>query len=184
MTTAIPLSTTRTGARHWIRRIGYWAATLVITIELASGSVWNLYPIAWIEAQLGHLGYPSYFAYLLAFWQAAAVVALFAPRLSRLKDCAYAGCFFLWSGAVVSHLVRDSGLTLWGWPLLLVALTVVSWALRPAEHRAPAPQWETRPRAFVIPALLLLGSYAFAFGTLSASEEVFYQRAVDLGWID
>lgn len=172
------------GAREWTRRIVYWIATAVIAIELASGAVWNMYPIAWIEAQLDRLGYPLYFAYILAFWQAAAVVAIFAPKLSRLKECAYAGCFFLWTGAVISHLASDNGLTLWGWPALLTTLTVVSWALRPADHRQPQPQWETRPRAWVVPVLLIAGCFAFAFATLSASDATFYQRAVDLGWID
>lgn len=176
--------TSRLGAREWARRIAYWAATVVMAIELASGAVWNLYPIAWIEAQLDHLGYPIYFAYILAFWQAAAVAAIFAPRLARLKDCAYAGCVFLWSGAVVSHVVRDSGFTLWGWPALLVVLTAVSWSLRPATHRQPKPQWETNPRSWVMPLLLIAGCFAFAFGTLATSDAVFYERAVDLGWID
>ncbi|MFC6902113.1 DoxX family protein [Nonomuraea dietziae] len=76
-----------------IRLIAFWATTFVIVFELTAGSVWNLVPIEWVEAQLRHLGYPHYFAYILGVWQAGAAVAIIAPRLPLIKEWAYAGAF-------------------------------------------------------------------------------------------
>jgi DoxX-like family len=92
-----------------IRPIAFWATTFVVVFELAAGSVWNLVPIEWIEVQLDHLGYPHFFAYILGAWQAGAAVAIIAPRLPLIKEWAYIGSFFLWSGAVASHLSAGDG---------------------------------------------------------------------------
>jgi hypothetical protein len=52
-----------------------------------------------------------------------------------LKEWAYAGAFFTYTGAIISHLA--TGYDLGELPLLtvLTALTVLSWALRPASRR-------------------------------------------------
>ncbi|GAB3749296.1 DoxX family protein [Microlunatus parietis] len=123
------------GIRHCVRTLLFWAATLAIGYELASGAVWNLLTIDWIEAQLRHLGYPDYLAYVLGVWQAGAAVVIMVPGLPLIKEWAYVGAFFLWSGAVVSHLVLGGGFDLWGVPLIFALLAIVSWALRPADRR-------------------------------------------------
>lgn len=101
---------------NWSRisPIAFWATTFVIALELAAGSVWNLLTIEWVEVQLHHLGYPHFFAYILGAWQAGAAVAIVAPGLPLLKEWAYVGAFFLWSGAVASHLSVGDGLQSWG----------------------------------------------------------------------
>src|SRR5262245_16859915 len=83
-----------------IRTITFWATTFVVVFELAAGSVWNLRRIEWVRVQLSHLGYPDYFAYVSGAWQIGAAAAIIAPRFPRLKEWAYAGSFFTWSGAV------------------------------------------------------------------------------------
>jgi hypothetical protein len=57
------------------------------------------------------------------------------PRRPLLKEWAYAGAFFTYTGAIVSHLT--TGYDLGELPLLiaLTALTVLSWALRPPSRR-------------------------------------------------
>ncbi|MEV6325033.1 DoxX family protein [Nocardia sp. NPDC051787] len=99
--------------RSRIRLIAFWATTLVIVFELIAGSVWNLLTIEWIEIQLRHLGYPHFFAYVLGAWQVGAAVVIIAPRLPLIKEWAYAGAFFLWSGAVASHLAVGDSLESW-----------------------------------------------------------------------
>ncbi|MEU3271086.1 DoxX family protein [Saccharomonospora sp. NPDC006951] len=169
--------------RSGIRPIVFWASTFVVVFELIAGSVWNLMTIEWIEAQLRHLGYPDHFAYLLGGWQAGAALAIIAPGFGLLKEWAYAGCFFLWTGAVVSHLVLGDGPGSWGVPLMFAILAVVSWASRPAGRRLsrtriPAPQ-----RAWAVAAGLVVALYAASFATLPPAEDFLRERAVDLGWI-
>lgn len=184
---------TRTWRR--IRTLSFWATTLVVVAELMAGSVWNLKPIEWVEAQLRHLGYPHYFAYILGVWQAAAAAVIITPRLPLIKEWAYAGTFFLWSGAVLSHLSVGDGPVNWGPPLMFATFAVASWALRPADRRLrrarPADTGPDRTgpaaaaplRAWAVPIGLLAVLCAGSVLTLSTVEGVMREKAVELGWI-
>jgi hypothetical protein len=175
-----------------IRPIAFWATTFVVVFELAAGSVWNLMTIEWIEVQMLHLGYPHYFAYISGWWQAAAAAAIIAPGLPLLKEWAYAGTFFLWSGAVASHLSAGDGVETWWAPLMFITCGIASWALRPADRRLPGTRLrrdepdraETRPRTWAIAMGLLVVLYVASFLTLPVVEDVMHEQAVDLGWID
>ena len=120
-----------------IRTIALWATTFVVVFELVAGSVWTLLQIEWNRVQLSHLGYPHYFNYISGVWQIGAAVVIIAPRFPRLKEWAYAGSFFQWSGAVASHLPAGDGIEPWGAPLMFAMFAIASWALRPADRRLP-----------------------------------------------
>ena len=62
-------------------------------------------------------------------------IALLVPRHGLLKEWAYAGAFFVYTGAIVSHLVTGYDLAEVGLLAILTALTVLSWALRPPSRR-------------------------------------------------
>ena len=85
---------------------------------------------------------------------------IIAPGFPRLKEWAYAGSFFNWSGAVASHLLAGDGVEVWLPPLVFLMFVIVSWALRPADRRLPnaglAP--ETRPLAWAVPIGILRSS--------------------------
>ena len=191
----------------WIRPIAFWTTTFIIVGELTAGSVWNLRSIEWVEVQLHHLGYPHFFAYISGAWQVGAAVAIIAPRLPLIKEWAYVGSFFLWSGAVMSHLSAGDGVEVWWVPLMFATFAIASWVLRPPDRRLPETRlrrdrpadagqdgagppetrpraWETRPRAWAVPIVLLVVLYAVSFLSLPAIEEPLHERAVELGWID
>jgi hypothetical protein len=190
-----------------IRPIAFWATTFVVVFELTAGSVWSLLTIEWAEVQFDHLGYPHFFLYILGAWQAGAAVVIIAPRLPLIKEWAYVGSFFLWSGAVASHLSAGDGVELWSVPLMFATFAIASWVLRPPDRRLPETRlrrdrpadagqdragppetrpraWETRPRAWAVPIVLLVVLYAVSFLSLPAVEEPLHERAVELGWID
>ena len=179
--------------RRWnwnrIHTIAFWVTTFVIVFELVAGSVWNLKPIEWNVVQLRHLGYPAYLAYILGACHVGAAVAIAVPGLPVLKEWAYAGSFFVWSGAVTSHLLTGDGVESWSAPLFFATCGIASWALRPADRRLRAgpPEtpraWETRPRAWAVLIGLLVVLYAVSFLTLPRVEAAFHKRAVELGWI-
>ena len=88
-----------------------------------------------------HLGYPAYVMTILGVWYVLAGVALLAPRFPRLKEWAYAGLVFTYTGAVASHLaVGDGADTLIG-PVIFTGLAFASWALRPRSRRDLAPSY-------------------------------------------
>ena len=170
---------------YWARTIIYWTFTVLLAFELVSGSVWNLLQIEWVHVQLNHLGYPLYFAYILGVWQMGGAAVIIAPRFPRVKEWAYAGSFFEFSGAVASHLLAGDGVKVWLTPLVYATIVIVSWALRPADRRLSnaglAP--ETRPLAWAVPIGILLLLYVVAYLTLPAVNTAMHNRARDLGWI-
>ncbi len=48
------------------------------------------------------------------------------PGFPLLKEWAYAGIFFTWTSAVVSHLSRGDGPVSWGPPLMFLAISLVT----------------------------------------------------------
>jgi DoxX-like family len=171
---------------HWKwRTAAFWATTIVVVFELAAGSVWNLMRIEWVRVQLAHLGYPLYFAYITGVWHAGGAAAIVAPGFPRLKEWAYAGAFFNWSGAIASHLLAGDGVGVWLPPLVFLMFGVASWALRSADRRLPNAGLAPEPilRAWAIPIALLILVYTASFLTLPWVDVTFHQRAVDLGWL-
>jgi heme A synthase len=169
---------------HRIRTITYWTFTVIIVFELVAGSVWNLLQIEWVRFQLNHLGYPLYFAYISGVWQVGAAAAIIAPRFPRLKEWAYPGSFFQWSGAVASHLLVGDGVESWAVPLMFATFAIASWALRPADRRLSNAglALETRPLAWAVPTGVLLLLYVVSYLTLPAVNAAMHKRAHNLGW--
>jgi hypothetical protein len=118
-----------------LRAAGYWTATACVAAEMGVGGVWDIARLPFVADVVTHLGYPSYFLVLLGTWKVLGAAALIVPGRPLLKEWAYAGAFFAYTGAMVSHLT--AGYDLIEVPLLgvLTALTVTSWALRPAARR-------------------------------------------------
>jgi uncharacterized membrane protein YphA (DoxX/SURF4 family) len=106
------------------RAIVYWAATLIIALELAAGGVWDILQIAYVhDLVVEHLGYPAYFLVILGVWKIPGAAALLLPRFPRLTEWAYAGAFFTYTGAVASHLAVGDSVGVW-------------WAIRLRRHHA------------------------------------------------
>lgn len=132
--------------RNLFRLIAFWAATAIILTETAAGAGWDIFQIPFVLDIMKELGYPAYFLVILGVWKVLAVIALLPPGFARAKEWAYAGLFFTYTGAAISHLAMHDTDKAWG-PLIFAGLTVVSWALRPASRRlnmTPAPVEEHR----------------------------------------
>jgi len=82
-----------------------------------------------------HLGYPVYLLTLLGIWKILGVVAVLIPKFPLLKEWAYAGIFFVMSGAIFSHIATGDPMRALFPSLLLLILTVVSWYFRPADRK-------------------------------------------------
>jgi len=124
-----------TTSRYRSVRAGYWLATALVAGEMALGGIWDITRIPFVADLVRHLGYPSYFLVLPGSWKVLSAVALLIPRHAPLKEWAYAGAFFTYTGAIVSHLVTGYDLAEVGLLAVLTTLTVLSWALRPPSRR-------------------------------------------------
>jgi DoxX-like family len=119
------------------RSAGYWLATAAVAAEMGVGGIWDIARLPFVRDLVTHLGYPSYFLVLLGTWKVLGAVALIVPRRPLLKEWAYAGAFFAYTGAIVSHLTTGYDLAEVGLLAVLTVLTVLSWALRPPSRRIP-----------------------------------------------
>jgi hypothetical protein len=122
-----------------MRTACYWVATACLAAEMGVGGVWDIARLPFVRGVVTHLGYPSYFLVLLGTWKVLGAVALLVPRQPLLKEWAYAGAFFTYTGAMISHLSTGYALPEVAVLAVMTALTVASWALRPATRRGWTP---------------------------------------------
>jgi hypothetical protein len=123
-------------------KIIYWISTIWLALGmLATGTLQLLKvqaegavapPGVWGITQLG---YPVYFLTIIGVWKIFGVVALLIPKFPLLKEWAYAGFFFLLTGAAYSHIAVGHSASELFPSLLLLILTVVSWYFRPADRK-------------------------------------------------
>ena len=153
---------------EWIRAVAYWALTIVVAFEMAAGGVWDLLKIEYVRVVLTRLGYPLYLLYIIGIPRIPCALVLLLPRFPRLKEWAYAGAFFNYMGAAESHLLIGGGASQWFGPLLLAAITLVSWALRPAWRRLSQSfgAKQARPIAWTVPVLIVFAMLVAALLTL------------------
>src|SRR5262249_22431989 len=126
--TTIPtlrLSSTRAGA------IVYWTTTAILAAECLGGGVMGALRLPPFIGIATDLGYPAYFMTILGIGYISAGLVLLAPGLPRLKEWAYAGLVFNYTGAAASHIWIGHGLNKVAGPLFFIVLTAASWALRP-----------------------------------------------------
>lgn len=117
-------------------KIIYWIATVWLALGMTSTAIVQLIKMKEEVDKISlDLGYPAYFLSIIGVWKLLGVIAVLMPKFPLLKEWAYAGFFFLMSGAIISHLtVGSKAAELFG-PTLLLILTVVSWHLRPAGRK-------------------------------------------------
>jgi uncharacterized membrane protein YphA (DoxX/SURF4 family) len=128
--------------------LAYWVVTGVVVAAFVLGGVTDLAHGAKVDALMSHLGYPAYFATILGVWKLLGAIAIVVPGAPRLKEWAYAGMFFDLSGAAVSHAFTGDDARQIGVPLILLALVMGSWALRPVTRTI---ERGVVPRGFATP---------------------------------
>jgi len=116
------------------RQIAYWITTALVAFVFLSGGAEELARPAPLMEGMARLGYPAYFVTILGVWKILGGIAILIPRFPRLKEWAYAGMFFDLSGAAISHAVSGEQSKIAA-PLIILAIVVASWALRPQGRR-------------------------------------------------
>jgi uncharacterized membrane protein YphA (DoxX/SURF4 family) len=116
-------------------KIIYWIATVWLALGMVSSAIVQLMRVPeGVESVVG-LGYPAYLLTILGTWKILGVIAVLVPRFPRLKEWAYAGFFFVTSGAAISHITMGDTFGEIFPSLLLLTLTMASWYFRPESRR-------------------------------------------------
>lgn len=116
-------------------KIIYWVATIWLSLGMVSTGLVQILKRKEDVAFILQLGYPEYFLTIIGVWKLLGVVAILLPRFPLVKEWAYAGFFFMMTGAVFSHIAMHNGIAEIAPALLLLVLTVVSWYFRPANRK-------------------------------------------------
>ncbi len=116
-------------------KIIYWVATALLSFGMLGSGISQILHVKEMNELVTHVGYPLYFMYIIGVWKILGVIAILIPKFKLLKEWAYAGFFFLMTGALISHLfMGDGGNAIFG-PLFQTAFVVLSWYFRPADRK-------------------------------------------------
>jgi hypothetical protein len=111
-------------------KIIYWVATLWLSLGMVSSGIIQIMQMEEEVEKMKIMGYSKYFITIIGVWKILGVIAILVPKFPLVKEWAYAGFFFVMSGALVSHIVmNDPAIEFFG-PSLLLVLIVVSWYMR------------------------------------------------------
>lgn len=119
-------------------KIIYWISTTWLALGMVSTGILQLLKIKDGQGGTGmiiHLGYPVYLSTILGIWKILGAIAVLLPKIPLVKEWAYAGFFFVMTGAIFSHFASGDSSTAILPSLLLLALTVISWYFRPANRK-------------------------------------------------
>jgi hypothetical protein len=113
----------------------YWVITVIAVTGLLFTAITGLAHIQHITDGMTQLGYPLYVLNILGIWKFLAAITILVPNFKRLKEWAYAGVWFDLTGAVISRFITHGPPITIIVPLVLLSLTMTSWALRPANRK-------------------------------------------------
>src|SRR6266516_3725679 len=99
-------------------KIIYWVATLWLALGMVSTGAVQLLKAKDGQGgadMIAHLGYPVYLLTLLGLWKVLGVAAVLLPAgkqafLNLIREWAYAGIFFMMTGAMFSHIASGDSL--------------------------------------------------------------------------
>lgn len=119
--------------------ITYWIATALLSFGMLGSGLAQVFQAKEMVDLVVPLGYPLYFLRIIGVWKVLAVIAILMPGFKLVKEWAYAGLFFVMTGAFISHLAsgHDSIAELIG-PVMQTIFIILSWYLRPTSRKIVA----------------------------------------------
>ena len=116
-------------------KIIYWVATIFLSLGMLAGGIQQMLQVGGYNEIVTGLGYPLYLLSIIGVWKILGVAAILMPRLPLLKEWAYAGFFFVLSGAFISHLAVGQPFVEALPALILMVMTILSWYFRPVGRK-------------------------------------------------
>jgi uncharacterized membrane protein len=114
----------------------YWTATGLMSVGMLGSGLAQIVHAKQMIDLVVPLGYPLYILYILGVWKILGVIAILVPGFKLLKEWAYAGFFFVMTGALISHLASgDHAVKGIIGPFMQTIFIILSWYFRPANRR-------------------------------------------------
>lgn len=115
--------------------IAYWIITIFMAFGTTAGAIQQTFQIGGYNEVVTGLGYPLYLLSIIGIWKLLGVLTILIPGFLLAKEWAYAGFFFVMSGAFLSHLIIGQPFVEAIPSLTLLIATVLSWSLRPENRK-------------------------------------------------
>jgi hypothetical protein len=114
----------------------YWVTTGFVAIGMLSSGLLQIFHAKAMIDIIAPLGYPLYLLYLIGVWKILGVTAILIPGYTLVKEWAYAGLFFLMTGALFSHLASgDQSVKGIVGPFMQTVFIILSWYFRPVDRK-------------------------------------------------
>jgi hypothetical protein len=116
--------------------ITYWIATALLSFGMLGSGLAQIAQVKDMVDLITPLGYPSYFLSIIGIWKVLGVVAILVPGFKLAKEWAYAGFFFVMTGALASHVASgDYAIKALMGPFMQTVFIILSWYFRPANRK-------------------------------------------------
>jgi uncharacterized membrane protein len=115
-------------------KIIYWIAIIFLSFGMLAGGIQQLLQIGGYNEIVTKLGYPLYLLSIIGTWKIIGVVAILIPKYKLVKEWAYAGFFFVMTGAAISHIIVGQPFVEAMPAIVLLVIIVVSWYFRPTDR--------------------------------------------------
>ena len=117
-------------------KIIYWVATGLLCFGMLGSGLAQIFHAKEMVDLVVPLGYPLYFLYIIGTWKILGVITILIPGFKLAKEWAYAGFFFVMTGALVSHLASgDTGIKAIIGPFMQTVFIILSWYFRPVNKK-------------------------------------------------
>src|SRR5690606_39997677 len=116
-------------------KIIYWVAIFFLSVGMLAGGTQQMLQIGGYNEIVTRLGYPLYMLSIIGVWKILGVVVLLLPGFPLVKEWAYAGFFFVMTGAAISHIAMNEPFVEVVPSLTLLTAIIVSWYFRPASRK-------------------------------------------------
>ncbi|MBK8946685.1 MAG: DoxX family protein [Ignavibacteriae bacterium] len=116
-------------------KIIFWIATIWLSLGMLSTGIVQIIHLEDEVIKMKNLGYSEYFLTIIGVWKIFGVLAILLPKFPLVKEWAYAGFFFVMSGAIFSHFAVGDTLAEFFGPTLLLLLTIISWYYRTEDRK-------------------------------------------------
>lgn len=116
-------------------KIIYWVVTVFLSIGMLAGGIQQMLQIGGYNEIVSNLGYPLYLLSIIGTWKILGVIIILLPNFQLLKEWAYAGFFFVMSGAAISHVAAGHAFSEALPSLILLTVTILSWYFRPDDRK-------------------------------------------------
>lgn len=120
---------------NW-KKLGYWASTGLLAFFLLANAAMKLSGAEPLVESMKALGYPTYLLTILGSWYLAGAIALLAPGFAKVKEWAYAGITFAFTGAFASHVLAGEPIGTALPAVVALGLAAASYLLLPARTEA------------------------------------------------